>query len=102
MRQFWAVIRLLLIVDEVQTRFCRTGKMFACNHFDVQPDIVCLAKGIAVGLPMLCGDKIEFPSGLPGSTFGCHLLVCDASLAVLDFMINYKLIQEAQKRGLFN
>jgi len=63
----------LLIVDEVQTGFGRTGKMFAFQHHDIQPDILCLAKGIAGGVPMgaiLLGPKVQgIHSGVHGSTF---------------------------------
>lgn len=95
---------LLLIIDEVQTGFCRTGKMFACQHFDLQPDILCLAKGIAGGLPMgavLCSDKLNAPIGQHGSTFGGNPLVCAASLAVIDFMVENRLDEAAKKKGEF-
>lgn len=95
---------LLLIIDEVQTGFCRTGKMFACQHFDLQPDILCLAKGIAGGLPMgavLCSDKLNAPIGQHGSTFGGNPLVCAASLVVIDFMVENRLDEAAKKKGEF-
>ncbi|MBL7092673.1 acetylornithine/succinylornithine family transaminase [candidate division KSB1 bacterium] len=95
---------LLLIIDEVQTGFCRTGKMFACQHFDLQPDILCLAKGIAGGLPMgavLCSDKLNAPIDQHGSTFGGNPLVCAASLAVIDFMVENRLDEAAKKKGEF-
>jgi len=95
---------LLLIIDEVQTGFCRTGKMFACQHFNLQPDIICLAKGIAGGLPMgavLCSDKVKAPMGQHGSTFGGNPLVCAASIAAIDFMIENNLDKEAEKKGRY-
>ncbi|MCB1740588.1 MAG: aspartate aminotransferase family protein, partial [Gammaproteobacteria bacterium] len=64
---------LLLIVDEVQTGFGRTGRMFACEHFGLEPDILCLAKSIGGGVPMgavLVNDKIRAEVGLHGTTFG--------------------------------
>ncbi|MFC2160160.1 aspartate aminotransferase family protein [Acidobacteriota bacterium] len=95
---------ILLIIDEVQTGFCRTGKMFACEHFDIQPDILCLAKGIAGGLPMgavLCSDKVEQPMGKHGSTFGGNPLVCAAAIAAIDFMIEEKLDEQAAAKGKY-
>lgn len=93
---------LLLIIDEVQTGFCRTGKMFACNHFDLLPDILCLAKAIAGGLPMgavLCSDKIEAPVGKHGSTFGGNPLVCAAAIAAIDYMLENGLDRQAKDKG---
>ncbi|MBI2999606.1 MAG: acetylornithine/succinylornithine family transaminase [Deltaproteobacteria bacterium] len=93
---------LLLIIDEVQTGFCRTGKMFACNHFDLEPDILCLAKAIAGGLPMgavLCSDKIEAPVGKHGSTFGGNPLVCAAAIAAIDYMLENRLDEQARAKG---
>jgi len=96
---------ILLIIDEVQTGFCRTGKMFACQHHDLQPDILCVAKSVAGGVPMgavLCSDKIEVPIGKHGSTFGGNPLACAAALAAIDFMIDNKLdIQAAEKGSYF-
>jgi len=96
---------ILLIIDEVQTGFCRTGKIFACQHHDLQPDILCVAKGVAGGIPMgavLCSDKIEVPIGKHGSTFGGNPLACAAALAAIDFMIDNKLdIQAAEKGSYF-
>ncbi len=95
---------ILLIIDEVQTGFCRTGKMFACQHFDLQPDILCLAKGIAGGLPMgavLCSEKVCAPMGQHGSTFGGNPLVCAASMAAIDFMVENRLDEAAKKKGEF-
>lgn len=93
---------LLLILDEVQTGFCRTGKMFACDHFDLEPDIMCVAKAIAGGLPMgavLCSEKIEPPMGKHGSTFGGNPLVSAAAIAAIDYMVEHRLDEQASKKG---
>jgi acetylornithine/LysW-gamma-L-lysine aminotransferase len=95
---------ILLIIDEVQTGFCRTGKMFACQHHDLQPDILCVAKGIAGGIPMgavLCSDKVEIPAGKHGSTFGGNPLACAAAIAAINFMIANKLDIQAAGKGSY-
>ena len=93
---------ILLIIDEVQTGFCRTGKMFASEHFNLQPDILCLAKAMAGGLPIgavLCSDKIEVSFGNHGTTFGGNPLVAAAANAAIDFMIEEKLADQAKEKG---
>ncbi len=80
----------LLIVDEVQTGFCRTGRMFACEHFDIKPDILCLAKGIAGGVPMgavLVNQKVRSKTGSHGSTFGGNPLASAACLKTIEVML---------------
>ncbi len=78
----------LLILDEIQTGFGRTGYLFAYEHDGVQPDLMCLSKSIAGGLPMgavLLGERIgELPPASHGSTFGGNPLACAAALAVLE------------------
>src|SRR5437660_2841859 len=83
----------LLIVDEVQTGFGRTGRLFACDHFDLQPDILCLAKSLAGGVPMgaVClGPRVmesgRITRGIHGSSFGGNPLACAAALATLDIL----------------
>ncbi len=77
----------LLIIDEVQTGFGRTGKWFAHQHYQLQPDLLTLAKSIAGGIPMgavMLGERIStLPSATHGSTFGGNPLVCAASLAAI-------------------
>jgi acetylornithine/LysW-gamma-L-lysine aminotransferase len=93
---------LLLIIDEVQTGFCRTGKMFACEHFDLQPDILCLAKAMAGGVPMgavVCSDKVQPPLGKHGSTFGGNPLACAAGVATIDFMLENRLADQARDKS---
>lgn len=93
---------LLLIIDEVQTGFCRTGKMFACNYFDLEPDILCVAKAIAGGVPMgaiICSEKIQPPMGKHGSTFGGNPLACAAGIATIDFMLASGLAEQAREKG---
>ena len=93
---------LLLIVDEVQTGFCRTGKMFASDYFGLEPDILCVAKAIAGGLPMgavLCSDKVEPPMGKHGSTFGGNPLACAAAIAAIDYMVENRLDEQAREKG---
>ena len=68
----------------------RTGKLFASEHFDVEPDIICLAKGIASGMPLgaiIAADEImSWPPGAHASTFGGNPISCAASLATLDLL----------------
>ena len=92
----------MLIVDEIQTGFCRTGTMFACEHFDVQPDIMCLAKGIAGGVPMgavLCNDTVKADIGMHGTTFGGNPLAAAAALAAIEFMQDNQLAAQAAQKG---
>ena len=92
----------LLIIDEVQTGFCRTGRMFASEHFRLQPDILCLAKSMAAGLPMgavLVKDHIQIPKGRHGSTFGGNPLACAAARAALEVMQKEDLAKEAARKG---
>ena len=92
----------LLIVDEVQTGFCRTGRFFACEHHDVQPDILCLAKAMAGGIPMgavAVGDSVQAEVGMHGSTFGGNPLACAASLATIELMEREGLAERARAKG---
>ncbi|MFZ9037675.1 MAG: aspartate aminotransferase family protein [Gammaproteobacteria bacterium] len=92
----------LLIVDEIQTGFCRTGKLFACDHFDLQPDMMCVAKAMAGGMPigatMLSAD-IKVEPGLHGTTFGGNPLACAAALAAIDVYQSDNLAQRAAELG---
>ena len=92
----------LLIIDEVQTGFCRTGAFFACQHHDLSPDMLCLAKGIAGGVPMgavVCSARIDPGIGTHGSTFGGNPLACAAALAAIEFMQTQQLAEQARVRG---
>jgi acetylornithine/LysW-gamma-L-lysine aminotransferase len=93
----------LLIIDEVQTGFGRTGKLFAHQHYDLHPDLLCLAKSIAGGVPMgaaLIGERVnEIPSQTHGSTFGGNPLACAASLAALDEYERQALPQRSAELG---
>lgn len=81
---------ILLVADEVQSGMGRTGKMFASEHFGLEPDVVLLAKGIASGMPLaavIASDELlRFPSGGHGSTFGGNAVSCSAALATLDLL----------------
>ena len=92
----------LLIVDEVQTGFCRTGKMFACDHYGLRPDILCLAKAIGGGVPMgavVCGNKVRDTHGIHGTTFGGNPLAAAAACAAIDFMERHDLAEQARRKG---
>lgn len=93
----------LLIIDEVQTGFGRTGRFFACEHYDLQPDMMCVAKGIAGGVPMgavLLSDKVEnLSSGVHGSTFGGNPLACAVSLAAIGYIQENDLVAGARRKG---
>ncbi len=93
----------LLIIDEVQTGFGRTGKMFASEHFGLEGDLVCVAKSIAGGLPMgavMLGERVKkLEPMLHGSTFGGNPLACAAAIAAIDFMEQERLPARAAELG---
>jgi acetylornithine/LysW-gamma-L-lysine aminotransferase len=93
----------LLIIDEVQTGFGRTGRMFACEHYGLEPDLMAVAKSMAGGVPMgacLIGPRVaNLQPGLHGSTFGGNPLACAAALATLDVLTRGDLVAEAERKG---
>lgn len=95
----------LLIIDEIQTGFGRTGKMFAVQHFDVTPDLLTCAKSIAGGVPMgavLIGNKVQnLTPGVHGSTFGGNPLSCAAAVAALSVMEDEDLAGQADAKGKY-
>jgi len=97
---------ILLILDEVQTGFGRTGKMFACEHWNVTPDILCLAKSVAGGLPLgitLAKENImsSFKLGEHTSTFSGNPLVCAAACAAIEVVVEERLPERAATLGGF-
>ncbi len=95
----------LLIVDEVQTGFGRTGRWFGCQHDDVTPDLMTLGKGMAGGVPMgavLLHERFgPLPAGSHGSTFGGNPLACAAALATLDVLEQTDLPGQAAEKGAY-
>jgi acetylornithine/LysW-gamma-L-lysine aminotransferase len=92
---------VLLIIDEVQTGFGRTGSMFACENYAI-PDMLCLAKSMAGGVPMgavVCTDRIDVPRNSHTSTFGGNPLACAAALAAIEFMEEERLPEQAAEKG---
>lgn len=92
----------LLILDEVQSGYGRTGRFFAHQHSFIYPDIITIAKGMGNGFPVggvLIEPKLKPKIGMLGTTFGGNHLACAASLAVLEVIENEKLIQNAAKMG---
>jgi len=91
----------LLIIDEVQTGFGRTGTLFACEQF-VEPDMLCLAKSLAGGIPMgavLCNDRIKVPVKSHTSTFGGSPTACAAALASVDVIEKEGLVKKSKALG---
>ena len=95
----------LLIVDEIQTGFGRTGKMFAVQHYSVTPDLLTCAKSLAGGVPMgavLIGPNVKnLTPGVHGSTFGGNPLSCAAANAALDVMREEDLSGQAAAKGAY-
>ncbi len=93
---------ILVIADEVQSGFGRTGKMFACEHFELEPDILVLGKGIASGMPLsavVASDELmQWRSGGHGSTFGGNPVSCEAALATIE-LLEEGLIDNVTKMG---
>jgi acetylornithine/N-succinyldiaminopimelate aminotransferase len=97
---------ILLIIDEVQTGFGRTGKFFAYENYDIVPDILVLAKSLGGGMPIgaiIAGDEINkaFIPGTHGSTFGGNAASCAAGVAVLNYFTKYEIIKKSQKMGRY-
>ncbi len=93
---------MLLVADEVQSGMGRTGKMFAVEHWHVEPDILCLAKGIASGMPLGAmiakAEVMDWPSGSHASTFGGNPVSCQAALATLE-LLEKGMMANAAARG---
>jgi len=95
---------VLLILDEIQTGFGRTGDMFACQHYGIEPDILCLAKAVASGLPMgatMATEEVmsKLKMGDHSSTFGGGPVACAAACATLDVLKDERLPERAKTNG---
>ena len=92
----------LLILDEVQSGYGRSGKFFAHQYADIRPDLITIAKGMGNGFPIggvLISPVFEASFGLLGTTFGGSHLACTAAIAVLDIIKVERLLENAQKTG---
>lgn len=104
LRTFCDEHQIVLIFDEIQCGIGRTGKMFAKEHFGVQPDIMTLAKALGGGVPIgaiLSNEKVSsaIDFGDHGTTFGGNPLVCAASLATLEVIETENLVKQAEEKG---
>ena len=95
---------ILLVVDEVQTGFGRTGKFWGGDHFDAQPDIVVTAKGLASGFPLsgIAASAELMDKAWPGSqggTYGANAVACAAAIATLDVIRDEELVNNSAQRG---
>lgn len=98
--------KILLILDEVQTGFGRTGTLFAYENFGIKPDIMTLAKGLGCGFPigaLAATDKVarSFGPGTHGSTFGGNPLACSAALAAFQVLSQKSFLRQVQKTGQY-
>ncbi|MBI9051567.1 MAG: aspartate aminotransferase family protein [Anaerolineaceae bacterium] len=95
----------LLIIDEVQSGFGRTGKLFAFMHHDIQPDLITMGKSIAAGIPMgavvLNQDVPDLRPGIHGSTFGGNPVATAAAIASLKFIQENHLVENAAEMGAY-
>lgn len=92
----------MLILDEIQSGYGRSGKFFAHQYMDIKPDLITVAKGIGNGFPMsavLINPKFKAVHGQLGTTFGGNHLACAAAIAVLDIMKKENLVDNAAKVG---
>lgn len=102
LRELTAENGVLLILDEIQSGYGRTGRFFAHQWAGIQPDIITCAKGIANGFPMgavLISPEIEGRKGMLGTTFGGNHLACSAALAVLDVFETENLLENVNRVG---
>jgi len=104
LRQITRELGILLIVDEVQTGMGRTGELFAVRHWDVEPDVLVFAKGIASGLPLsgIIGREdlvARWRPGAHGGTYGGNVVACAAANATFDVIRDEGLVENARERG---
>ena len=102
LRQLCDETNTVLICDEIQCGYGRSGKFFAHQHLDVKPDLITVAKGIGNGFPMsglLIAPKFQAVYGQLGTTFGGNHLACTAALAVLNVMESEQLVENARIVG---
>lgn len=97
---------ILLIVDEVQTGVCRTGKLYGYMHSDIKPDVVTSAKGLGGGLPIgicMVNDKLKDVMGpsTHGTTFGSNPVVCAGANYIIDTVNTPEFIEEINKKGAY-
>lgn len=96
---------IVLIVDEVQTGFGRTGKMFASEHFDLEPDVITISKAFAHGLPagaaIARSDIMDWDPGAHEGTLNGGPVIMEAAKAVLKVLKEEKLLENAEKQGLY-
>ncbi len=95
---------ILFVADEIQTGMGRTGKLFAYEHYGVEPDIITMAKGLGGGVPIgatLAKNSVAdvFTYGTHGSTFGGNPLVCYVSLSILQYILNNNIITKVKENG---
>jgi len=105
-RQLCNEKNVLLILDEVQTSFGRTGKLFGCQHWGIIPDVMCLAKPFAGGLPIgitIAKEQImaSFKVGEHSTTFSGNPMVCAAGCAAIDALIEENLVEQAASMGKY-
>jgi 4-aminobutyrate aminotransferase len=104
MREIAAKNRIPLIFDEVQSGMGRTGKMWAADHFDAEPDILTTAKGIASGMPLSAmiarAEMMTWPPGSHASTFGGNPVAVEASLATIQ-LLEAELVENAARTGAY-
>ena len=104
LRQLCDETNTILICDEIQCGYGRSGRFFAHQWYDVKPDLITVAKGIGNGFPMsgvLIAPKFQAVYGQLGTTFGGNHLACTAALAVLDVMEREHLVENADKVGSY-
>jgi 4-aminobutyrate aminotransferase len=93
---------ILLVCDEIQTGMGRTGKMFAVEHWKVEPDIICIAKGIASGMPLSAmvanASLMKWPAGSHANTFGGNPVCCAAALKTIE-LLKESLVENAKTTG---
>jgi len=96
---------ILLIDDEVQSGMGRTGRWFAIEHWGIEPDVVCIAKAMAAGLPLGAtvtkADIMDWGPGSHATTFGGNPLSCAVALAVIKIIKEEKLLENATKQGSY-